>query len=508
MGTLGYAPPEQISGDVDAIGPASDVYGLGAILYQMLCGETTIKTKGRKLQQIANDTLQGKIEQPNPKVHNAPKALVAVCMKSLALRPDDRYTSAHEFIRELERWKADQPVKARQESFVERATRFARKHRAATTASAIALTSIAIVSSTALVEVNRQRHFATDAANAERTQKIEAQEQRKKAEALAASERHAKEEATRLAARNSEVVEAFVAAFRSPDVENDRVDSQMTALEVLQHALVRLDDDGNLKTDPLSRADLLEALGISFNSLGATEESTNCHKKSYELRERVLGVEDVKTLESLNNLGAAYYEAGRVEESLEINEQVLKIRIATLGEADEATLTTMNNLAAVKYQQGRLKEAADLFARTLAVQRQNLGVEHADTLSTMNNLAFAYKTMGLLDKAISLLEETLKLRERALGKVHPNTLGSMNNLALAYDAADRMDEALSLGYAEIDQIEDAITVSEKAAQLAKARFGPKHRTTQISIRVQVKHYEQAKLSSKADKLREELTVPE
>ena len=76
----------------------------------------------------------------------------------------------------------------------------------------------------------------------------------------------------------------------------------------------------------------------------------------------------------------------------------------------------------------------------------------------MNNLAVAYRDAGKLDLALPLFEETLKLRKAKLGPDHPDTLLSMNNLALAYQAAGKLDLALPL--------------FEETLKLRKANSGP------------------------------------
>ena len=62
----------------------------------------------------------------------------------------------------------------------------------------------------------------------------------------------------------------------------------------------------------------------------------------------------------------------------------------------------------------------------------------------MNNLAGAYRDAGRLDKALPLIEETLKLTKAKLGPDHPDTLISMNNLAQGYQDAGQLDKALPL----------------------------------------------------------------
>jgi tetratricopeptide (TPR) repeat protein len=85
----------------------------------------------------------------------------------------------------------------------------------------------------------------------------------------------------------------------------------------------------------------------------------------------------------------------------------------------------------------------------------------------MNNLAGAYKSAGKLDLALPLFEETLKLHKAKLGPKHPSTLISMNNLAGAYKSAGKLDLALPL--------------FEETLKLKKAKLGPDHPGTLVSM---------------------------
>ena len=182
MGTPGYAPPEQVQGNVDQVGKASDVYGLGAILYQILVGKTTIPVKGRHLSEAITDIVRGHIQPPRKQIPGVPKPLEAICLKSLATKPSDRYQSVEELIGELQRWKADQPIVARRDTLIERGARFARKHRSAAMASAAALLVISLVAAVAVFFVDQQRRIAlSERKNAEGLAEI-ASHERDKAE--------------------------------------------------------------------------------------------------------------------------------------------------------------------------------------------------------------------------------------------------------------------------------------------------------------------------------------
>ncbi|MFO0959853.1 MAG: serine/threonine-protein kinase [Isosphaeraceae bacterium] len=137
LGTPQYMSPEQAAGRIDQLGPASDVYGLGAILYALLVGKAPV-WEGT-IPIILEKVRRGEITPPRQVRPRIPKALDAVCMKALALRPEDRYASASALAEDVERWLADEPTSARREPFGDRIRRWGRRHRAWVFSGAVAL---------------------------------------------------------------------------------------------------------------------------------------------------------------------------------------------------------------------------------------------------------------------------------------------------------------------------------------------------------------------------------
>lgn len=120
LGTPSYMPPEQAEGKKD-VGPPSDIYSLGAILYHLLTGRPPFRA------DTAVDTLRQVIdaEPAPPRLLNRriPKDLETICLKCLRKRPVDRYLTAQDLEEDLERFLADQPIHAQP------VTRLDRLHR-------------------------------------------------------------------------------------------------------------------------------------------------------------------------------------------------------------------------------------------------------------------------------------------------------------------------------------------------------------------------------------------
>jgi serine/threonine protein kinase len=150
LGTPRYMSPEQARGD-RVLGPACDVYGVGAILYSVLAGRAPFD--GKHTATVLQQVRLGAIAPPRQVNPSVSSALSAVCLKAMALRLEDRYESARALADDLERWLAGEPVSAWPEPLVRRAKRWARRHRTAVVASiAMVLTAFAGVSAIAIVQ--------------------------------------------------------------------------------------------------------------------------------------------------------------------------------------------------------------------------------------------------------------------------------------------------------------------------------------------------------------------
>jgi formylglycine-generating enzyme required for sulfatase activity len=137
LGTPAYMSPEQAAGDLDRLGPQSDVYSLGVILYTVLTGHLAFEGAGAG--PVIQKVLKGDFPHPRQVRPEVPRALEAVCLKAMSQKPADRYLSARALAGDVERWLADEPVSAWREPWTIRARRWIGRHRTAVTAAAAAL---------------------------------------------------------------------------------------------------------------------------------------------------------------------------------------------------------------------------------------------------------------------------------------------------------------------------------------------------------------------------------
>ncbi len=152
MGTPAYMSPEQAAGELDRLGPASDVYSLGATLYCLLTGKAPFE--GDDVGALLRAVQEGDFPPPRRLDSRIDRALEVVCLKAMARKPLDRYPSAKALADDLERWLANEPVTAWREPWTWQARRWLVRHRSLVGAIAIAA-PVAIISLSTIVAHER-----------------------------------------------------------------------------------------------------------------------------------------------------------------------------------------------------------------------------------------------------------------------------------------------------------------------------------------------------------------
>ena len=157
LGTPAYMAPEQAEGRLDQLGPATDVYGLGAILYEILAG--TPPFAGSETTELLRQVIHEPPARPRSLVAGTPPALEAVCLKALAKNPAERYGSASELAKEIRHYLADEPVSAYPDPLLVRLGRKARRHRSlvAGLAAAALVAVVSLTAATVLLTAARRR---------------------------------------------------------------------------------------------------------------------------------------------------------------------------------------------------------------------------------------------------------------------------------------------------------------------------------------------------------------
>ena len=244
MGSPSYMPPEQARGDLSSMSPRSDLYSLGAILYQMLTArppfvaERPLETV---LQVISNEPVAPRDLQPG-----LPVDLETICMKALQKDPASRYTSCAELAADLRRFINGEPILARPVSRLERVWRWCRRNPRVAVPSGLAgvfIVSTALISTWAWNSAAIAAEQIAQERDNVKEQRDEAEKQKGIAEAqtivAVANENKAREEQAEADRQRILAGEAKLQAEKNQKLAENQA---MLALKNMQFIVTEIDD--------------------------------------------------------------------------------------------------------------------------------------------------------------------------------------------------------------------------------------------------------------------------
>ena len=430
VGTLGYMSPEQADPIGEDIDTRSDIYSLGAVLYELLTGALPIDLK-KPYDEVLRRLREQDAPRPSTKLRtlgrrsaavaenhgsDAPTLvrqlrgdLDAIVLKALEKDRSHRYASASGLASDITRYLNDEPVVAHPPSTAYRARKYIRRHRLGV---AVAAAGVLLLVGFAVVQSIEVRHIARERDRAER--------ERDRAD------------------RRSQFMTDI---FKVPAPVEGRGNS-VTAREILDNASNEIGD--SLNNDPELQAKMMSTLAQSYAALGLYSRAQPMVERAIEMQRRILGPEHRDTLSSMRLLATILRIGQHYEDSEKLIRQTLAIERRVLGAEDPETLSSMNVLALTLRDEGRFSEGENVERETLSIRRQVLGTENPATLDSMQTLAAVLSSAGKYEEAEKLHREALNIEERVFGPQDLRTLASMSNLAWTLEREGRLVEAENL----------------------------------------------------------------
>ena len=459
--TPGYASPEQILGR--PVTTATDVHGLGVLLYELLAGRRPFGgdgVSGFDLDKaICEQTptcpssivggVTGVAEARRTNIERLRRRLTgdldAIVSKALRKEPDERYASAQAMMKDIERHRTGFPVEARQGLRSYTARKFVSRHRLGVSAAA----AIVVILAGSSFMLWRQQLSTAEA-----------------------------RDQVSIEAENAGLVIDFLAdVFRGRNPEQAPSDT-LTARDLLAWGSERV--DAEFADRPVLQAELLAVLGSAYRNLGLFDEAIEHMTRAVERSRTAHGDRSDEVARRLTQLSGVYRSEREWDPAITHAQEALEIRRATLDRADPGLVESVLALARARIGLGQPDSAEPLLREAIDVMRRDptaderlyalalidlaqarrvqeayeeaarlyeeaipklraLNAGRSELIVPINNHAFLLRTMGDYVEAEALYREALEISAEVYGRGHPGTLMVANNLASVLHEQDDAD---------------------------------------------------------------------
>jgi serine/threonine protein kinase len=421
IGTPAFMSPEQASGQVDQLGPASDIYGLGATLYVVLTGQAPFRDE--ELAGLLEKVRRGDLESPRRVKPSTPAALEAICLKAMALKPMDRYATALDLAADVEHWLADEPVAAYPEPWHLPARRWMRRHRTLVT-SVMATAVMAAVGLWVALAIRAAADRREAESRRRETEARTAEAESYERQGISDSERGRKEEALTWFGKSQDKLRSLDLTDRAHRVRLARVAYNLAALNrdtgrfdrARQDYLEAIDSYQALVAEDPRVAEMVSDLGNAYGSRGDMLQLSGQFKEALRDYE----------------LAFAFHQKAIV---LAPEAVTLRLHLAQLYDSRAVVYERLGDLRAMEEDLQECRKLLDAVREPIAAQN-NRGLER----TARRLLALAQQNHGNLDV-------------RKLLALAPQNHGNL-------DARKQQFKKALMEYAKAEQLTEALCADE------------------------------------------------
>jgi len=433
--TPAYAAPEQLAGK--AVTTATDVYGLGAVLHEVLTGRS-----------LAEVRIGDRVPPPSAVALDAAQArslrgdLDTLVAKAMHHEPERRYASAQALADDVDNYLQGRPLAAAPDSLAYRSRKFVSRHRFGTAACVlIALLIVAFV-----VSLNMQRQRALQA------------------------EAHAEREAQ--SANRSR--EFLVSLFQEAAPENT-LGRSVTVRELIDKGSQRIETE--LKDEPESAARLGATVAEVYGSLGDPKAAIDRGEKALALAAGDSAEHALMRAEILQVLGSAYDDTERFDDAKHAVEQALELRQRYAPDDVLNIARAYSDVGGAAVRRGDHDAARASFARALAEFAKSLNADPVEKGNVLRGIADVDIEDGKNAEAIAHAREALDMIA-AMPPLAPDRLALWTTLARAQvadgdpgSAVDVLTHALDVAHASIGQSGTKVSTIENDLAVALNALG-------------------------------------
>lgn len=420
--TLRFASPEQIEGGT--ITTATDVYGLGVLLYLLFTGHHPFGERKSDLE-LAEAIRDQEPLAPSRVVKDTHTRqelegdLDAIVRKALRKKPELRYGSVEALAHDLQSYLKGRPVTARQGTWLYLGSRFVQRHRLP-----LAAAALMVVASLA---------FATGANFLRR----EAESARLGAELATVSAERA-----RLQAKDDQQLKQrtleFLKEILRGATPNATQGASQTAMSLLREAEARLD-----RERPLVQAELLATIGEVYRNWGRLDEAAIAWTRAEKLLRQTFPEGHPQLAKAINNVAALHFELEDYEAAVRGYREALAMKQSFLEEQEPVDVAkASSNLAVALMKLGQMATVEELHLEALGLRLAEANPNWLDIGQSLRSLGVFYHETGRLDESEEVMRQAIDaFREAHGGKDNTRVATAINGLGRLLHDQGRLAEA-------------------------------------------------------------------